>query len=515
MSKQHGIYLSDSTFVFFTISNSGIELLLEEYTSNPDFEEKCKVFLSQYKESDVAVFLDLIGEEYKHESIPHVNGKDRELLLARKQQSLFPGADLVWKKHVEREKTGRKDDVYLMMGIQLPKMVKDVFSVLIENEQAVSGVYSMSILESALQETMPSSEQHLMISRVLGRQQSDRSFRQTFSKNQEIVISRVTRAKGVDINEALDSLMAEIERMHHFLNGAKHLDIRHTLRVVVALGEKETHELLSKNTNSNIEFKYVDIGQLAAKLGLHGAQTISSLPGLLANLALSKKIPPHFKPKTLCAKHQQNVISSLVKKASLVMVLISLLVSAGLWLGSENAKEDAIQLRAQMGDLNIRHKAIGQELSGEDVAPQLMKNVVQLYDGISSNQYTPKEVLGVLAEAYIGFHDITVLEINWLKEKVDLEEGSQGQSKTFLMSIEEPRQFLVKIGLPKTLSDREVVERVKSFSTSLLDQAKITSVSQQSADININSSALMERTVGAESKDGKPIEFTLLVTMKL
>jgi len=49
MSKQHGIYLSDSTFVFFTISNSGIELLLEEYTSNPDFEEKCKVFLSQYK----------------------------------------------------------------------------------------------------------------------------------------------------------------------------------------------------------------------------------------------------------------------------------------------------------------------------------------------------------------------------------------------------------------------------------------------------------------------------------
>jgi len=515
MSKQHGIYLSDSTFEFFTIGNSGIELLLEEYTTNPDFEEKCKAFLSKYKEAEIGVFLDLIGEEYKHESIPHVNGKDRELLLARKQQSLFPGADLVWKKHVEREKTGRKDDVYLMMGIQLPQMVKDVFSVLIENEQAVSGVYSMSILESALQETMPSSEQHLMISRVLGRQQFDRSYRQTFSKNQEIVISRVTRAKGVDIDEALDSLMVEIERMHHFLNGAKHLDIRHTLKVVVGLGEKETHKLLSKNTNSNIEFKYVDFGQLASRLGLHGCQTITSLPGLLANLALSKKIAPHFKPKTLCAKYQQNNISSLVKKASVVMVLVSLLISAGLWLGSENARNDAGQLRSQMGDLNNRHKAIGQELSGEDVTPQLMKNVVQLYDGISRNQYTPKEVLGVLAEAYIGFHDVTVLEISWLKEKVDLEEESQEQSNTFLMSIEEPRQFLVKIGLPKTLSDREVVERVHSFSTSLLGQTKIINVSQQSADINIKSSALMERTVGAESKDGRPIEFTLLVTMKL
>ena len=91
MNKKYAIYLSDSTFVFCEVSSLGVELLFEEYASNQDFEEKCKAILEKYKETDVAVFLDLIGEEYKHESIPHVGGKDRELLLARKQQSLFPG----------------------------------------------------------------------------------------------------------------------------------------------------------------------------------------------------------------------------------------------------------------------------------------------------------------------------------------------------------------------------------------------------------------------------------------
>ena len=85
MNKKYAIYLSDSTIVLCTVGSSGVELLLEEYASNQNFEEKCKTILEKYKETNVDVFLDLIGEEYKHESIPHVTGKDREFLLARKQ----------------------------------------------------------------------------------------------------------------------------------------------------------------------------------------------------------------------------------------------------------------------------------------------------------------------------------------------------------------------------------------------------------------------------------------------
>jgi hypothetical protein len=515
MQKKYGVYLSDSTVVFFEVDNLGVELLFEEYVSSPDLEEKCNSLFNKYKNTEVAVFLDLIGEEYKHESMPHVSGKDRELLLARKQQSLFPGSDLVWKTHVEREKTGRKDDVYLMMGIQLPKMVKDTFSSLIENELTVSGVYSMSILENALQKAIPKSEQHLMISRVLGRQQSHRSYRQTFSKNQEIVISRVTRAKGESVDESLSSLMVEIERMHHFLNGAKHLRSDHTLNVIVACADKETRRLLSKNTDSNIELKYLDLYQLATKLGLERPTSVSSLPELLASLTLNKKIAPHFKPKELCAKYQQNVINNLLKKTAIAMVALSLLVSAGLWWNSQVLKNETNKINALKIDLSDQHNALGLELSGEGITPQLMENTVRLYGKISKNQYTPNSVFEVLAEAYTGFHDITLLEINWLAEKVDMEDEQESRVGTFLTALNEPRQFTVKLGLPKTMSDREVVERVNSFSTSLLNHVKITDVSQTSAAINIKSSGLMERTVGAESKDGKPIEFTLLVTMKL
>tara|TARA_R110002074_G_scaffold145034_1_gene293244 strand:- start:104178 stop:105719 length:1542 start_codon:yes stop_codon:yes gene_type:complete len=513
MKNTHAIYLSDSVIIFFAVTNSGVELLFEEYSSNPDFKKKYESLFTRYKNVEVTIFLDLIGEEYKHESIPHVSGKDREILLDRKQQSLFPTSDLVWKKHIKREKTGRKDDVYLMMGIQLPKMVKDVFGLLVKNKYAVSGVYSMSILETVLQKALSSFHQYLVVSRVLGRQKSDRSYRQTFIKNEAIVISRVTRAKGDDTEEALDSLISEIERMHHFLNGSKHLDANHTLSVITALGDKETRKLLSKGTHLNINIKYLDLYQLASKLELRRPKSILSLPELLANLAISKKIAPHFKPKELCAKYQQNFIGSLLKKATAVMMVISLLVSIGLWWGSQVAYEEAHQLNIQMSDLKDRHNISGLEMSGQEISPQLMKSTVQLYDKISTNQYKPNDVFDVLAEAYIGFSDITILQVNWVAEKVGLEEVQRQDA--FLETLKKPRQFTVKLGLAKTLSDREVVGRVESFSKSLLDHAKVIDVSQTSAAINIKSSGLMERTVGAKSKDENPIEFTLMVTMKL
>ena len=362
---------------------------------------------------------------------------------------------------------------------------------------------------------MPKSDQHLMISRVLGRQQSHRSYRQTFTKNQEIVISRVTRAKGVHIDEALSSLMVEIERMHHFLNGAKHLNSDETLNVIVACGDKETRQLLNKNKESNISLKYFDLYQLATKLGLDRPTSVSSLPELLANLTLNKKIAPHFKPKELCSSYQQNVLKNLLKKAAVAIMVISLVVSASLWWGGQVANNQMNQLNAQIIDLSDHHNALGLELSGEGITPQLMENTVQLYDKISKNQYTPNNVFEILAEAYTGFHDIALLEVSWLAKKVDLEDDQESRAGTFLTLLNKPRQFTVKLGLPKTMSDREVVERVNSFSTSLLNHVKITDVSQTSAAINIKSSGLMERTVGAESKDGKPLEFTLLVTMKL
>jgi hypothetical protein len=515
MNKKYAIYLSDSTIVLCTVGSSGVELLLEEYASNQNFEEKCKTILEKYKETNVDVFLDLIGEEYKHESIPHVRGKDGELLLARKQQSLFPGADLVWKTHVKREKTGRKDDVYLMMGLQLPKMVKDVFSLLIENEYAVSGVYSISILGTEIQKVLPDLQQYLTISRVLGRQQSDRSYRQTFTKNKEIVISRVTRAKGGDIDEAMVSLMTEIERMHHFLNGAKHLGVNHTLNVIGALGEHENRKLLSNKAGNNIEFRYVDLYELASKLGLKRPESLLSLPELLTNLAVTKQVKPHFKPEDLCAKFQRNYVSSLLKRTSVAIVLLAVIGSAGLWWGAQNSKEDVKYLQAQIEALNSQHEDIGTELSGEEISPQLMKSVVDAYDALSNNQYAPEDALGVIAEAYIGFHDISILEITWVTTKSNESNTQEDQQEALLDTIKKPRKFAIKLGLPPSLSDRKLVNRVNSFSESLLNHGKITEVEQTSATINIQSNASMERTVSTESENGKPIEFTLLLTMKL
>ena len=144
-----------------------------------------------------------------------------------------------------------------------------------------------------------------------------------------------------------------------------------------------------------------------------------------------------------------------------------------------------------------------------------MKSVVDAYDALSNNQYAPEDALGVIAEAYIGFHDISILEITWVTTKSNESNTQEDQQEALLDTIKKPRKFAIKLGLPPSLSDRKLVNRVNSFSESLLNHGKITEVEQTSATINIQSNASMERTVSTESENGKPIEFTLLLTMKL
>ena len=184
MKKKYALYVTDASLILCTVNGKGVQLVYNQGITATGFGQTFDAYFSKLKISALAVFLDLIGEEFKHESIPHVSSKDRELLMSRKEQTLFPTADLVWKTHLKREKEGRKDDVFLLMGVQIPKNVKTIFEVLVNNQQAVSGVYSISVLESAIQNVLPNKSQYVTVSRVADTKNIGRSYRQTFHKDQ-------------------------------------------------------------------------------------------------------------------------------------------------------------------------------------------------------------------------------------------------------------------------------------------------------------------------------------------
>jgi len=519
MQMKYALYLSDVSIIFCGIDGDGVTDLFTHSLTEPDYIEALQGFLSKHEHESFSIFLDLMGEEFKHEPIPHIGGKDRALLLERKCKSLFSTADLTWKKHLRREKKGRKDDVYLLVGVPLPSVVEHVFDALIQTQQKVSGVYSISILEREIQSALPRAQQSLLVSRVLGVPQGKRAYRQTFIKGGELVMSRMTLINGDTAEQVFPQLLNEIERMRHFLNGTRQLDVESNLDVLSVLNEAESAQLLQyKSDSEKIKLSAVSLADVAKKKKLGRDQSFSSLAELLVAYATDQNIKPHFHPEGLCESHKTINVKRWISWCSAGLLSLSIVAAAIMvFLASaEKAKVDALQ--ADLVQLESHKNNLAASAEVTDVEPRTMKQIVDLNQQINAYQYGPDKVLGILSRAYRGFNEISLMELSWAKAEADQQQShrrSRGRDNTpFMNKIKTARQFQLKVVLPARLGNREVLEKMGDFSAALMEQPEIKEVTREQAAIDTSANAQMTASLSGDAGN-KPIEFTLLITMEL
>lgn len=517
MQTKHALYITDLAIIFCDIDADGVKEVFSHALTDAHYIEKLQAFLSGHKPESFSVYLDVMGEEFKHESIPHIGGKDRELLLDRKCKSLLASADLTWRKHLRREKKGRKDDVYLIVGLPLPSSVEHVFDVLIESHQMISGVYSISILAREIQAILPASQQNLVVSRVLGSPTGRKVYRQTFFKDGELTMSRVTSINGETSDQIFSQLISEIERMHHFLAGTRQVNNELTLDVCTTLGPQETEQLARHQSDSDkIAMSDFHLTDIARNKGLKEKASFSSLVELLIALSASKNLIPHFKPEGLCASFNRVKAKRGLNVIAIAVLVVSVAVSSFFAFTASTGKDKLEVLIIELAQLDEQKKALLDNAQITEIEPVKMKQVVDLYKEIHAHQYAPDDVLEVLSRAYKGFGDVSLIKLSWLKQTSGAQNTRRGRGngEPFLNTLKPIREFELKVSLSSQLSNRMILERVTDFSKALNNQPEINSVTRETATLDTGSNARLAESLGG-AVSNKPVEFTLLIVMAL
>ncbi len=516
MQTRHALYVTDLAIIFCDIDADGVKEVFSHPLTDAHYSEKLHAFLLRHKPGAFSVYLDVMGEEFKHESIPHIGGKDRELLLDRKCKSLLSSADLTWRKHLRREKKGRKDDVYLIVGLPLPSSVEHVFDVLIQSNQMVSGVYSMSILARDIQTILPASPQNLVVSRVLGSPAGRKVYRQTFFKEGELSMSRVTSINGETHEQIFSQLISEIERMHHFLAGTRQINNEVTLDVCTTLGVHEAEQLAKHQSGSDkVDISGFHLADVAREKGLK-ASAFSSLVELLIALSASKNLTPHFKPQGLCAPFNRVKAKRGLNAIAISVLAFSVALSVFFVFTASTEKDKLERLIIELAQLDEQKNTLLDHAPVTEIEPVKMKQVVDLYKTIHMHQYAPDDVLEVLSNAYKGFGDISLIKLSWLKQ-VSAGQNSRhrrANSEPFLNTLKPTRHFELKVSLPSTLSNRVILERVNDFSIALNKQPEVKSVTREKAALDTRANARLAESLGG-GMSNKPVEFTLLIEIGL
>ena len=186
-------------------------------------------YLSQHRGSNFCLLADIADEGYQLETLPYTQGADRQALLARKLGQYFYGSPLATAISYGREKSGRKDEQFMLTAMMRPQLFEPWLAALRAAQARLAGIWSLPQLGGALLAKLPAVREHcLLVSTTRG------GIRQSFFEKGRLRFSRLSPIAATGAAEIAAGCAAEAAKIYQYLLGQR-LVVRGTPLPVHAL----------------------------------------------------------------------------------------------------------------------------------------------------------------------------------------------------------------------------------------------------------------------------------------
>ena len=515
------LLLSDSQLTVYAYSSHMISLQQVYDLSEPESLTSFSSWIEEDQSRSLSVLLDVSCEDYYEEPLPHVRGRDRGLLLARKVAKFFPEEGFTHSVFSSRLTTGRRDDVYFISGIADSSLLDPVINILADNDLAIRGVYSLPQLAAELIKPVEHREKILLVNCDGDVSQEGRYiFRQTFIVNEKLYFSRKTSVVAGDGPEMAESVRKEIERTWQYLNNKRVLEVDNRMQVLMVLPNQIAAGLKTEPEASQCQYIYADAAELASQhsYSSDGAELTS---GSLAayKLASSGGRKSHYQPKRLgfIKRHQQ--VKQLLNVACVfVVILASVFTAVTIWQGVDikNAN-DALLIKSNSLATELRAQEDGFQYSGP--APQIMQGRVDLSERILGRSALPGAVFTVISDSFSGFDDLMLTSLEWRNSGYEQAGRAASRNNRNAAVNNTAAKSQVVVSLVGELAGfdgdfRHSIERIQKLITRLEADYRVVGVDAKRLPLDIDPSLKISRSLADQRIPSFAIDVTLnLVVM--
>lgn len=204
---------------------------------------------------------DLIEEDFRLETIPHLMGKSHRALLQRKFDQFYRGTPFQQATLLQRQKTGRRDADMLFSALTNPSLITPWVDILLAHKIPVAGIYSVPQISAPLVQDNPSN--HLLLitwNKFAG-------LRETYFSSHRLQISRLTStSKGLTFQ---DAVVSELGRTYQYLKSLSMLPAGQVLDVRIVGHSSDLIQLQTRLPRSeDMRYDFVDIATLAKQLNI-------------------------------------------------------------------------------------------------------------------------------------------------------------------------------------------------------------------------------------------------------
>lgn len=252
---------------------------------------KFDAYLESHKRIPAYLVTDLIEEDFRLDTIPHLSGGDHAAIIERKLGQFYRASSFRHAIVQGREEDGRRDDRVFLHAVTNADVIKPVLAILEKHAVPLEGVYSSAVLSSRVLKELDIGSPHTMLVTIV----PDFGLRQTYFKDKQIKFSRMTPIIYDESRSVGQLIAAETSRTWQYLDSLHFFGTDDSLEVCL-LGHDRDRAMMQDAIQSfpMLRFRFIDINQAAEKLNISPAPTSSHAEEILCHIFSRGRVENHF-----------------------------------------------------------------------------------------------------------------------------------------------------------------------------------------------------------------------------
>jgi hypothetical protein len=367
-------------------------------------------YLEESRDVPAYLLLDLVEEEYRRETVPHVLGGDRKNVIKYRVERAFRDTPY-WHGVIQgREAEGRRDDRLLLAAVTNPALVKPWVDRLLEHKVPLAGIHSLPLVSASLLPVVGASASEVLLVSL----QSTGNLRQSYFLDRQLKLSRLAHMPLLAPEGVVETTIDEVEKLRRYLNSLRLLGRDAVLQVYVIAHGPVMEELRRQCASGpTTAYHLVDIAQLAERLGMSAAFVTPYADAVYAHQLLAERPPNHYAQASETRYHSLFRARTALRTGS-VLLLVGGLLGGGLGLTEGFLLERRATAASQQADFyKIRYEEARGDLPPTPIDATDLEAVVKTTDALATARATPLPALAVVSRALDAYPELQVDLIEW------------------------------------------------------------------------------------------------------
>lgn len=411
MPGQYILHLAPTGLTAFSVRRCGINAQ-HVFSPATDGHQAFEAFLSRLAHTTrISLLVDLPDEAHHLESLPFARGRDRQAMLARRQDHLF--GDTPFRSHLSlgRENDGRRDERILFAALTRPSAIRPWLQRIVDSPCVLAEMTSISFLSQTLATALQPATSPFLFAHL-----TPAGLRVSCFENGQLRFSRLTITTSAHPESDTAFLLGEITRSYDYLISQRALPRNHptAVRILVANQAACTALEAAPLISPGLALQPMRLAEAGAALGLKPLPTdADSLAYLLQALATHRRRRPQFAPAEALAGHRLQQLGHI---AGLLAGAIFLACLGYASLNLFEARSQRSLAEASLHQASVQEARLAETLAETPATPQPpehLHHTLDMLQALATSSMGPEPAMRQLAAALARVNGFMLQEIEW------------------------------------------------------------------------------------------------------